>query len=189
MSSAPAPSTREAILYAAAREFARVGYKTATVQAIAAAAGFTPPTVYSHFGSKQGLLEALVKELMDDLWSILDRELPAGLSLAQWLELRVRELLAMAARRRDLFTLFILRPYALPMMEEHEDADEKLEAYWRNEFGRFQDELGDRTPREAALVMDGVIYAFVKSWVRTDEPSLEPQTRRIVQLILEGIGT
>lgn len=188
MSSAPALSTRDAILAAAAREFGRAGYRAATVQHIAAAAGFTPPTVYSHFGSKQGLLEALVKELMDDLWSILDRELPASLDLAQWLELRVGELLEMAARRRDLFTLFILRPYALPILEEHEDTDQRLEDYWERALAGFEDELGDRTPREAALVMDGVIYAFVKAWVRTDEPSLAPKTRRIVELILEGVS-
>lgn len=184
----PPLPTREAILAAAARVFARVGYRAATMQAIAGEAGFTPPTLYAHFGSKQGLLEALVGELLGDLWTLLGRELPEGLSLRQRLELRVRELLELAAERRDVFALVILRPYDLPLLAEHEGDDVRLEQYWEALFARHGDELGDRTATEAARVMEGVLYAFVKAWIRTGEQTLVDQTRRIVDLVLEGIA-
>ena len=56
----PPPSTPTAILLAAARVFAEAGYRASTVQMIAKEAGFTPPTVYAHFGSKRALFESLV---------------------------------------------------------------------------------------------------------------------------------
>jgi len=189
MTAAPSlpPATRDAIMDAAARIFAREGYRAATIQAIASEAGFTPPTVYSHFGSKLGLFEALVEALLADLFAVLERQLPDGLTLAQSLELRVRELLELAARRRAMFTLLVLRPYDLPDLEGHEDDEVRLDAYWGVLFDAHADELGDRTPHEAGLVMEGVLYAFTKSWMRSDEPSLAPQTRRIVELVLTGV--
>ena len=62
MSSAPvAPRTsrgadkRRAILDAAAEVFAASGYERASIDAIAARAGVSKPTVYSHFGGKEQL--------------------------------------------------------------------------------------------------------------------------------------
>lgn len=183
----PPLSTREALLTAAAACFARTGYRAATVQAIAKEAGFTPPTVYAHFGSKQGLFEALVEEFMVDLHAMIERELPEGLSLAQRLEFRVRDMIELAARRRDLSALLILRPYDLPDLSEYNEDDLELERHWEQLFAHHREELGDRTPREAAIVLDGVLYSFAKAWVRSDAPSLAPQARRIVALVLDGV--
>lgn len=52
--------TRGAILDAARRQFAEQGYAGAAVRPIAEAAGVAVQTLYSTFGSKQGLLLALV---------------------------------------------------------------------------------------------------------------------------------
>ena len=180
-------ATRDAIMDAAAQIFAREGYRAATMQMIAREAGFTPPTVYSHFGSKLGLFEALVEALLADLFTLMERELPEGLTLAQSLELRVRELLELAARRRALFTLLVLRPYDLPDLSGHEEDEVRLDAFWGALFAEHPEELGDRTPHEAGLVMEGVLHAFTKDWMRSDDPSLAPQTRRIVELVLGGV--
>jgi len=186
VSSESTAPTREMILASAARAFARSGYRAATVQAIAADAGFTPPTVYAHFGSKQGLFEALVEVLLADLMSVVGRTLPEGLSLAQRLELRTRDVLELAERQRDVFTLFIVRPYDLPDLQRG-DEEELLSLHWERAFAQHADELGDRTPREAALLLEGVLYAFVKRWVASDEDTIAPQARRIVDLILNGL--
>lgn len=52
--------TRELLLQAAAAAFAEHGFSGASTDAIAAAAGRTSGALYSHFGSKQGLLAALL---------------------------------------------------------------------------------------------------------------------------------
>ena len=66
MSSTAAPQareqTRERLLAAAARVYARAGFNGATLDDVAAEAGFTKGAVYGHFGSKENLLMALVDE-------------------------------------------------------------------------------------------------------------------------------
>jgi TetR/AcrR family transcriptional regulator of autoinduction and epiphytic fitness len=51
------------ILRAAAEQFIAVGFEAATMDAIAAAADVSKRTVYLHFGSKEGLFEAVVADL------------------------------------------------------------------------------------------------------------------------------
>lgn len=54
--------TRARLLEAAARVYARRGFDGATVDEVAADAGMTKGAVYDHFGSKDSLLMALLKE-------------------------------------------------------------------------------------------------------------------------------
>ncbi len=56
--------TRERLLAAAARVYARSGFNGATLDEVAAEAGFTKGAVYGHFGSKENLLVALVDEYL-----------------------------------------------------------------------------------------------------------------------------
>ncbi len=54
--------TRQRLLAAAAMVYARAGFNGATLDDVAAEAGFTKGAVYGHFGSKENLLVALVDE-------------------------------------------------------------------------------------------------------------------------------
>jgi AcrR family transcriptional regulator len=54
--------TRERLLEAAARVYAQRGFGGATLDEVAAEAGLTKGAVYSHFGSKENLLLALLEE-------------------------------------------------------------------------------------------------------------------------------
>src|ERR1700704_2457227 len=60
--SARKAQTRASLLAAAARVYARRGFGGATLDEVAAEAGFTKGAVYSHFGSKENLLLALMEE-------------------------------------------------------------------------------------------------------------------------------
>jgi len=53
---------RDALARAATRLFSTRGYAAVGVQEIAEAAGVTKPTLYHHFGSKVGLLQAVLGE-------------------------------------------------------------------------------------------------------------------------------
>ncbi|MFP3043381.1 TetR/AcrR family transcriptional regulator [Treponema primitia] len=55
-------NTREHLMDTALALFALRGYEAAGVQEIVTQAGITKPTLYYYFGSKQGLLEAIVAE-------------------------------------------------------------------------------------------------------------------------------
>ncbi|MEA2201946.1 MAG: hypothetical protein QOI89_2542 [Solirubrobacteraceae bacterium] len=60
--SARKAETRARLLEAAARVYARRGFGGATLDEVAAEAGFTKGAVYAHFGSKENLLLALMEE-------------------------------------------------------------------------------------------------------------------------------
>lgn len=57
--------TREALLDAADEELARGGWSKASLEALAAKAGVSKPTVLRHFGSKEGLVEAAVRRMSE----------------------------------------------------------------------------------------------------------------------------
>jgi AcrR family transcriptional regulator len=60
-------ATRAAVLAAARRQFARVGYSQAELSKIAADARVTTGAIYHHFGSKKGLFLAVAERLERDI--------------------------------------------------------------------------------------------------------------------------
>ncbi len=89
--------TRQRLLDVALRLFCQQGYDATTVADIVGAAGVTPPPLYYHFGSKDGLLRAVVHPLVDALDDVVDRfsGAPSGTEsrrrlLREYLEVLVR---------------------------------------------------------------------------------------------------
>lgn len=64
--SARGAHARRAILDAALGQFAAYGYRRASMEDLARAAGLSRPSLYFHFGSKEELFRALVQRLHDD---------------------------------------------------------------------------------------------------------------------------
>ena len=75
--------TRAALLSAGARLFAERGVAESSVDAIAAAAGRTSGALYDHFGSKDGLLFALLEGWVDDVAAVMSAELLHSHSLPE----------------------------------------------------------------------------------------------------------
>jgi len=77
----PRAETRQRLLDAAASVFAELGYDAATLEEVAASAGFSKGAVYSNFASKQELFLALMRERVDQRLSavaINPAETPTG---------------------------------------------------------------------------------------------------------------
>ena len=74
-------ATREALLTAAARLIADQGIDQASVDAIAREAGRTSGALYDHFGSKEGLLFALLEGWVDDVAAVVAAELVTALTV------------------------------------------------------------------------------------------------------------
>ena len=81
-----AAERRAQLLGVARRLFARDGYRGASMESIAEAAGVTKPVLYQHFSSKRALYSAL---LANDLGR-LTQELEAAFSQAEDNEERLR---------------------------------------------------------------------------------------------------
>jgi AcrR family transcriptional regulator len=81
--------TRARLLAAAVDLFANQGIDAVSVDAVAEAAGRTSGAVYAHFGSKQGLLLAILDSWKDSVLTVLLAEVavsdsPAGQLAAVW---------------------------------------------------------------------------------------------------------
>jgi AcrR family transcriptional regulator len=70
--------TRSRLLDAAAELFARHGIEGASVDAIAEAAERTSGALYGHFGSKEGLLTALLDRWLDEVSTVTEAEVVAA---------------------------------------------------------------------------------------------------------------
>lgn len=74
----PTGSTKERILAAAMSLISAQGYAATSVDAICAAAGVKAPTLYHHFGSKDGLLAAVVETTVENWYSELEDSMTGG---------------------------------------------------------------------------------------------------------------
>jgi AcrR family transcriptional regulator len=78
---------RSTILANALQLFAARGYDAVGVQEIVTAAGVTKPTLYHYFGSKRGLLDALLLDHFDPLYESVERAATYAGDLTQTLNL------------------------------------------------------------------------------------------------------
>ncbi|MDR0386944.1 MAG: TetR/AcrR family transcriptional regulator [Treponema sp.] len=99
--------TRSAITEAALALFARRGYESTGIQEVVDVAGITKPTLYYYFGSKQGLLEAVVAQYGAVLTGIIREEAEYRRDLAANLSGLFRETLGFALAHRDFFRLMM----------------------------------------------------------------------------------
>lgn len=179
--------TRQDILDAAARVFAKGGFHAATVQAIAREAGFTAASLYTYFSSKDAIFEGLREDMRRRVLSTFDAPAPAGLSFAQHLELLLQRQLALVAERIDALRVFFERPPALAEERQLRAALlGRLAAFL--ETAAAPDGLRLAAP-DAALVLMGLVHGIVISWVAGDEhPDLQPLAGRLVDVFLHGVA-
>ncbi len=162
--------TREHLLAAAAEVFAARGFHGATLDEVAAVAGFTKGAVYSNFKNKEDLFLALFKanydREMDAIRGALaDSEVPPEARISEFVAL-IRDQTAQAGRNFNLlyqeFSLYAARNPAV-----------------REELNRIDD--------QGARTLAGILQA------ERERVGLEPlasplQTARIVELLFRGIG-
>jgi AcrR family transcriptional regulator len=84
----PERTTRDHILQVAHDTFTKKGFANTSVSEICAGAGVSPPTLYYHFGNKDGLFQAVVEEALslDAFHTLLCENVAAGADV--WAKLR-----------------------------------------------------------------------------------------------------
>lgn len=110
-------TTRDDILAAALTLFAGRGYDAVGVAEIVDDAGITKPTLYHHFGSKQGLLEAIVDGEGSLLLAALEEAASYAGDLPLTLERVVRAEFDFAVRHRS-FVRMLLALWFAPVDSE-----------------------------------------------------------------------
>lgn len=111
---------RDAILDAAAAAFLTHGYAAASMASIARSAGVAKQTVYSHFGSKAALFEAIIQRKCDELLSPLSLPTTADSAPEDVLLDVARGFLAtvLASDAMDLFRTLLAETNRVPELAE-----------------------------------------------------------------------
>jgi AcrR family transcriptional regulator len=108
---------RQQILQQALTLFSARGYDAVGVQEICTAAGVTKPTLYHYFGSKRGLLTALLEKRAAPLLAQLTAATTYQGDLPQSLELVVRAYFDFATAEPVLYRLMLALWFAPPESE------------------------------------------------------------------------
>jgi len=116
---------RQRLLEVALEHFAHRGYDATGVADIVEAAGVTKPTLYHYFGSKRGLLEALIQHQTESFLSDLRAASAYAGDLPLTLMRLVSTYLTFARRHPDFYRLHMML-YFLPPDHEARMATAKL---------------------------------------------------------------
>lgn len=180
--------TRQDILEAAARAFARNGYQAVTMQEIAKEAGYTAASLYSYFCSKEEILAGLRELVLSESHSIFEQPMPAGIPLREKLLLLFERQLEIARKRREIAGLLHL---GAGTPSDHCELHANrlrllvdfLEAHARPE------ELGGHSSEDVALMLAGAGGAFFVHWlVDPKEGWLEERFPHVVDVVLQGLA-
>ncbi len=167
--------TRAHIADAAARAFARSGYRATTMAMIAEEAGYTTPTLYSYFRGKEDIFDALSESVLAELQSVFDAPEPGGLSFRQRVELLLTRQLELLDRRRDVFAFFLsvmMTGDGPPAPRKNQGVyEERLTAWVRRVVAESPDPPAE-SPEIVATMMHGLSHAFVGE--RLAQPSGAP---------------
>lgn len=185
---------REEILWAAAEVFARKGYRAATMQAIAKAAGYTAASLYTYFHSKEEIFRALLGTLKAEMMATFDEPVPSGLSFAQRLELLLLRQYEVTERRRNALNLLL--QYASEVVPDELSPGSDGHAAFANAFSRWMEsnradgDLGETPPGDAAILLMGISHTFFIEWLTGRRKGrLTEAAPHVVRFFLHGVST
>lgn len=144
-------TTREHILETALARFAARGYNAVGVQDICLASGITKPTLYYHFGSKKGLLEAIAAERYGAFVRRVKAEGGYRGDVGASLSGVMKVFLSYARREPDFARLRLAIAFSPPESEEHAaflPHTERLYAALRGLFADAADDHGNMRGRD-----------------------------------------
>jgi AcrR family transcriptional regulator len=180
--------TREDILLAAARALARTGYTRVTMNDIAQEAGYTVPSLYAYYASKDQIVEALGAMLMSEVLAIFEEGFPEGLTSAQRVELLIRRLFAITDRRSEALAAALTLP-AGKGTTGHEVMQRRM-ARWFRDTEPHLVRRGKQTGEVLATALLGLCDAFVRQRMALGSRTLLVQQAPLVaELFLHGAAS
>jgi len=133
--SAPRANKRKAsILDAACTIFARDGYASATVRAIAKEAGTTVPTMYKYFPTKENILENLFDQSLEKMQENIESRIETGRTTEEKLSLAIDAIMENYAKYpRNLMLMYF----------EHRSLGAKAQDNFRKNSDRYRKIISD----------------------------------------------
>lgn len=182
------------ILNCALELFYRRGYDAVGVQEIVEAAGITKPTLYYYFGSKQGLLQALIEEkgelLLQQILEIKSR----GLAFEEGLRELTRAYARFAGEEHHFYFLMLGLMYSPVENEAHKVALPFITKQYELIVGSFAEAgsyLGNMNGRQEQFAIGylGTIncYMLVHREKKTEEVLEDGKIDALLHQFLHGI--
>jgi AcrR family transcriptional regulator len=187
-------ATRQHLLHAALKCFARCGYAAASVQDIVDAAQVSKPALYYHFGDKAHLFQALMDHVHDERYRLMQTAAARGKTAGEKLEAILAAVFAFSVENRELMRLAFASAFAGP--GEAPAGQSCREKGRRNfEFVRELIEAGQAAGElepsfsadELAMGIYGQLNSYVMIRLLIPDCPLDQQTaKQIVRLFLQG---
>jgi TetR/AcrR family transcriptional regulator len=186
--------TRQHILQAALKSFARCGYAATSVQQIVDAAGVSKPALYYYFADKAQLFQALVDQAHEERYRLMQDAAQRGRTVAQKLERIVAAIFEFSLRNRELMRLAFATAFAAsgeaPGSVRCTEKGRRNYDFVRSliEQGQASGELDRRfSVDDLAMGIYGQLNSYVMVRLLVPDCPLDRQTAgQIVRLFLQG---
>lgn len=185
---------RERILIAAARAFARSGYRATTMQDIAREARYSAPSLYAYFAGKDEIFTALGALLQREFQAVFRAPMPVDLALPERLELLLRRLFAVADQHQEAVTMFACLRFgreepladALTSPGGAHSSGVQLFTEWLHDNAK-RGELGEHDTETLGVALASLAHGFCLQWLRTEPRiALREPAATIVRSFLYG---
>jgi AcrR family transcriptional regulator len=180
---------------AAARLFAARGFDATSVREIVEAAEVTKPTLYYHFGSKEGLAEALVWQPLERMAARvadhLDRVTDARELLARLFEENFAFCREDPDRARFVYALFF-GPLASSLASKLAGFAARMDRDWGEVVRRLAEQghvaADDGTRSDLTSAIRGLVVVHTVDYLYQERPLPDELPARLVRQVLDGFG-
>jgi AcrR family transcriptional regulator len=185
--------TRSRLIRAAVQVFDKKGYDAASVREIVELAGVTKPALYYHFGSKEGLLKAILTEGAREFEGVMAQSVDRGGNTRERLTRLCEDLYGLFSQNLS----FVRVTHAVFLGPSDVAPDFDFSVYERSivaalerivREGQASGEVTSANPADVALALLGVVSAV---FGRQLHPRMEPLgvdgLRRLINLVFDGV--
>ena len=186
------------IIRAAIDLYSKQGYHKTTLVQVGEAAGYTGPLVSQRFGSKEGLLNAVVLRISDrfaedQLGPVFNSDVSATEALCNFIEVYIGELNQQQNRMRALYVIIIEAFSGVKDAQAHvEKLDDRVREHLREtiargvESGEFRK---DANPATTAIFILGVVRGIaMQTLIAPKRVKLKGEIENIQHLLMRGLA-
>jgi AcrR family transcriptional regulator len=172
--------------------FAKRGFDAVGVQEIADAAEITKPTLYHYFGSKEGLLESILRKNFSPLFAELEKSAGYHHDVKNTLEAVVRTYFSFASRHLNFYRFQLSCRFSPPQSTAFnaiKQYGKKQQEIFENLFLQAAQDHGNmrgRHQRYAASFL-GIINTYIGLKTSADMELDEPVVSNAVHQFMHGI--